>query len=363
MVVINLIGQHRGMIIRAVCVLLCLTSTAFAHDPGLSAVEIRIGGTRVSVHLSVARTDVERIRVLDEDNDGQLTSEELIAASPWLDAFVRDGFEIWFADQRLAPTSVDIRAQEADTIVFQVRFDREARSQMRFRSAAIKSFPRGHRQYVVVVDRQGNKLGEKLLDATCDEFQLDIGSSPPTTSGLQFILLGLAHILTGYDHLIFLLGLLLAGTGVKDVAKIITSFTAAHSLTLALCTFDLVWLPSSVVEPLIAFSIVYVGVENIFRRDLRWRWLLTFGFGLVHGFGFASVLRDLGIGSGPQAALALVSFNVGVESGQLMIAVIALPLIWRIRKRQIFVTRFAPVCSALISVAGGFCLVERLLGK
>src|SRR6185295_17497952 len=121
-----------------------------------------------------------------------------------------------------------------------------------------------------------------------------------------FVLLGIEHILTGYDHLIFLLGLLLAGASFKNVAKIITSFTVAHSITLALSTFDLVRIPSAVVEPLIAVSIVYVGLENIFRRDLKWRWLLTLGFGLVHGFGFASALRSLGIGSGTGAAMPLV---------------------------------------------------------
>jgi hydrogenase/urease accessory protein HupE len=160
----------------------------------------------------------------------------------------------------------------------------------------------------------------------------------------------------------FPVGLLLAGSRIKDVAKIITSFTVAHSITPALSTLDLIHLPSGVVEPLIALSIVYVGVENILRRNFKWRWLLTFGFGLIHGFGFASALGDLEISSGAQAALPLVSFNAGVELGQLVIAAVVLPLIWRLRKRPVFVVRFAPVCSILISVAGGFWLIERMLG-
>jgi hydrogenase/urease accessory protein HupE len=362
-VVIQLNGPNRGRIICVVCLLLCLSSNAWAHDPGLSAAEVRISGAMVVVHLSIARTDFERVLALDGNNDEQLTSDELVAASEWLERFARDGFEIWFADHLVAPTSVVIGLEEASTVDFLLRFDRQAGSQIKFRAAAIKSLARGHRQYVSVVDERGNKLSEKILNASVDEFELDISSSPPATSILQFIGLGLEHILTGYDHLIFLLGLLIAGGGFKDAAKIITSFTVAHSFTLALSTFDLVRVPADVVEPLIAVSIVYVGVENIFRRDLKWRWLLTFGFGLIHGFGFASVLRDLGIGSGAQAALPLVSFNLGVESGQLVIAAIVLPLIWGLRKRPVFVTRLAPVCSILISVAGGFWLVERLLGK
>jgi hydrogenase/urease accessory protein HupE len=172
------------------------------------------------------------------------------------------------------------------------------------------------------------------------------------------------HILTGYDHLVFLLGLIIAGAGFRAVAKIITSFTLAHSITLALATLDVVRISPGLVEPLIAASIVYVGLENIFRRDLRWRWLLTFGFGLVHGFGFASVLKELGIGAGGvSTAVPLVSFNLGVEMGQIAIAALALPLIWKFRERPSFVVRYAPACSVLITLAGAFWFIERTLLK
>src|SRR5207248_3078790 len=120
-------------------------------------------------------------------------------------------------------------------------------------------------------------------------------------------------IWTGCDHLCFLFGLLVVGGRFLSSAKIITSFTVAHSLTLALATFNVVSLPSRIVEPLIAASIVYVGVENLFRRDLDKRWLLAFGFGLVHGLGFASALREAGIGAdnGAGVVVPLVSFNLG----------------------------------------------------
>jgi hypothetical protein len=118
-----------------------------------------------------------------------------------------------------------------------------------------------------------------------------------------------------------LLALLLAGAAFREVAKIITAFTAAHSLTLALATFNVVQLSPAMVEPLIAVSIVYVGIENLVRHQLSRRWLLTFAFGLIHGLGFASVLRELGIGAqAGQALMPLLSFNLGVEIGQLIVA-------------------------------------------
>lgn len=361
---INFIGKTIRRIVLVVGLLSSLSVTAWAHDPGLSVAEVRISGAQIAVHLSFARIDLERALTLEHDYDGQLTRDELAVQRLQLEGFGRDKVEIWVADHRLAPTAVEIILEEPGAIYLQITFDREAESQIKFRSA-IKSLARAHRQYVSFVDERGNKLGEKMLDATVDEFQLNIGLplSMSSDSSFEFIGLGIEHILTGYDHLVFLLGLLLAGSRIKDVAKIITSFTVAHSITLALSTLDLIHLPSGVVEPLIALSIVYVGVENIFRRNFKWRWLLTFGFGLIHGFGFASALGDLGISSGSQAALPLVSFNAGVELGQLVIAAVVLPLIWKLRKRPVFVVRFAPVCSILISVAGGFWLIERMLGE
>jgi hydrogenase/urease accessory protein HupE len=175
-----------------------------------------------------------------------------------------------------------------------------------------------------------------------------------------FILLGIEHILTGYDHLAFLLALLLAGDSLRRNAKIITSFTVAHSLTLALATLGLVTVPPSIVEPLIAVSIVFVGLENLFNRRFAARWLVTFCFGLVHGLGFASALRELGIGRlGPRAAIPLVSFNIGVELAQIAIAALVLPVVWKLKERPVFTLRHVPALSLLITLAGVYWFLAR----
>ena len=361
---INLIRGRRGRSVLLICLLVCAASTSWAHDPGLSAVEVRIGGDTVTAHWSIATSDLEKLFAVDADHNGKFTASELSSVRPKLEGFARDALEIWFADNRASTTTVDVRLDQTNAIDFQITFVRGQGSALRIRSAALASFARGHREYVSVFDERGTKLGERILDSGNPEFELNANPSSPSQAGSfgAFVLFGIEHILTGYDHLTFLLGLLLAGASFRSVVKIITSFTVAHSITLALSTFHLVRIPSGVVEPLIAVSIVYVGLENIFRQDLRWRWLLTFGFGLVHGFGFASALRDLGIGSSAGAAIPLISFNLGVEIGQLAIATIMLPLIWKLRERPMFVRRYAPACSILISLAGGFWLVERILG-
>ena len=148
----------------------------------------------------------------------------------------------------------------------------------------------------------------------------------------------------------------MVGGSFKNAVRIVSSFTVAHSLTLAL-----VRLPPSVVEPLIALSILYVGLENLFRRDMNQRWLLTFGFGLVHGLGFASVLRNVGVGvgSGGNVVAPLLAFNMGVELGQVAIAAMVLPLIWRSQKVAGFATRFVTACSLVVVLAGVYWLLER----
>jgi hydrogenase/urease accessory protein HupE len=206
-----------------------------------------------------------------------------------------------------------------------------------------------------------------MLDANHLAFEsnCDVGTSSPSNSKpgsfWQFLVLGIEHILTGYDHLCFLLGLLIAGGGIREVLKIITAFTVAHSITLALATLNFINIPPKIIEPLIAVSIIYVGIENILRRDLRRRWLLSFGFGLIHGCGFASALRDLNIGAnGSGIAVPLLSFNLGVEVGQVAIASLLLPCIWKLKHQPAFAMRYAPACSMMVSLAGGYWLLQRV---
>jgi hypothetical protein len=129
-----------------------------------------------------------------------------------------------------------------------------------------------------------------------------------------------------------------------------------------MATFNLVILPSRFVEPLIAASIIYVSVENLLRRgEPAGRSLLTFGFGLIHGLGFASVLREMGVGErAGGVVMPLFSFNVGVELGQLMVAAVVLTLLWKLRSKPMFIARLAPACSVAVAVFGGYWLFERI---
>jgi hypothetical protein len=175
----------------------------------------------------------------------------------------------------------------------------------------------------------------------------------------QFLRLGTVHIFTGYDHLAFLVGLLLTGGGFVRLLKIVTAFTVAHSVTLSLAALGVVAIPAAVVEAGIALSIVWVALENLFWPYLDRRWLVSFLFGLVHGFGFAAILAEMRLGASALAA-SLFSFNLGVELGQAAIVLTVVPVLaWVARTRAHQVTTRS--LSALLLSLGLFWLWERVL--
>jgi hydrogenase/urease accessory protein HupE len=189
-------------------------------------------------------------------------------------------------------------------------------------------------------------------------------SSPKAASSFSgFLAMGIGHILTGYDHLVFLLGLVLARVRPRPrpLLGVVTAFTVAHSITLALATLD-VWAPSArIVEPAIALSIVYVGVENFFTIDPSRRWTITFPFGLVHGFGFASALREVALARRDVPA-ALVAFNAGVEIGQIGILLCVVPIVAKLRERPWIESHGVRWASAVVVVLGVIWFVLRIVG-
>jgi len=172
----------------------------------------------------------------------------------------------------------------------------------------------------------------------------------------RFLWLGVQHIATGYDHLSFLLGLLIATASLRSLVKTITSFTLAHSITLALATFDIVILPSRFTESMIALSIVYVAVENLIRKRTIERWRITFLFGLVHGFGFSNVLREMQLPR-TNLALSLFSFNAGVEVGQLIFVVLLFPALDDLMRRGW--TALRPAISTGIALLATWWFIQR----
>jgi len=344
------------------------TAPTWAHDPGLSTATIQLKSKTLTAELVFSIVDASQIVHSQEKSDRQTPTEDSIAKAD-LERMAAQALEVSFDDQLAAATEVRCTFDESRNANVYLTYPAKPFLKLVVRSKWLSLLPPGHRQFLSLQRADGVVFDERLLSAGFDTvtIQQDVAGTQAAASASQnsfadFLLMGVKHIWTGYDHLLFLFGLLLVTRNFSSSVKIITCFTIAHSITLAFATLSLVHISSRIVEPLIAASIVYVGVENLLRGDdPKGRWLLTFAFGLIHGFGFASVLRELGVGaSGSGIAVPLVAFNLGVELGQIVVAGLVLPVIWKLRTNPAFVRRWVPVGSALVALLGSYWLVQRV---
>jgi len=218
-----------------------------------------------------------------------------------------------------------------------------------------------HQTFVNIYE--GGQLRQQVIfNASAHEHTYYLGTTEGALAVMKtFIPSGIRHILIGPDHILFLVGLLLLGGTWSALLKIVTAFTIGHSITLSLAALDLVTPPPTLIEPSIALSIVFVGADNLVRgngRDLR-AWAAA-TFGLVHGFGFANVLREFGL---PKEALgwSLFSFNVGVEIGQLGIVILVASVLAAVRRRSMALAyRVAFAGSIVVIAAGTYWFVQRV---
>jgi hydrogenase/urease accessory protein HupE len=337
------------------------TAVLRAHDPGLSTLDVTVNDDAIVVSLSLAAVDLAASAPGHEAAIGSRLGE-----------LARDAIRVSVDGETLRASNDVARAEEGGGARISLSFARPSSSHRAARLTITSDVPkrmaRGHRE-LLIVNVAGRVATETLLDATSDSATVDLRlASSPMRLAWSFLVLGVGHILSGFDHLAFLAGLILAARRVRGLVVALTAFTVAHSVSLMMVVFGDVHAPASIVEPLIAASVAWIGVENLLsdRRVAtkavgKSRWSIVFGFGLIHGFGFAGTLTDLGFGSSPaEVALALVSFNAGVEAGQLATAAVLLPVVWMMRARPRLEARLLPACSVLIAIAGGWWLIERV---
>lgn len=359
----------------ALLLALAVAGSARAHEVGLSSATVQWHSNRLEAVLTFAVREAEALTPLDANHDGLVSPDEFGLARAALIATVATNCQVRFDGVAADASDLSTQLDNSNNVDVALSFPNPEFEQLEMDLGVIRRLTPGHRMFFTLFGPAGETVAERLLSqsSTLVLIQFDPAAQgvqptalvtehapPPSFAG--FVKLGVEHILTGYDHLLFLFALLLVTRDFTSAFKVITCFTLAHSITLGVATFDLVQIPSRIVEPLIAATIVYVGAENIWKRgDPHGRWLLTFAFGLIHGFGFASKLRDMGIGArGGGVAMPVFSFNLGVELGQLAVAAIALPIIWRLRKRDLFLHRGVPASSAVVALAGAYWFAQRV---
>ncbi len=341
--------------------LLAYSQIGFAHAPGLSSADVVLTSTGVDANITFALQDIEAFSPMDSDGDADISSTEYDNAKPNIAALIANELQFVLNDQVVKPVSNgDVTFDDKNNAHVKLRYE-PAATHLKMVMLLLKKLPEGHKQYVTIKDVEGKSLSEKMLTQEDNAIELDINAQNGSMFK-DFLVLGIEHILTGYDHLLFLFALLMVTRNFWSAVGIITFFTIAHSITLGLAGLGVVTLPSSVIEPLIAATIIYVGLENLISKEPKGRRLLTFSFGLIHGFGFASVLQEMGISSIETGILVpLFSFNLGVEVGQIVVTSLVLPLIWWLHKKPLIEKYFVPICSTIVSFAGLYWLIERTL--
>jgi hydrogenase/urease accessory protein HupE len=355
-------------VLLAGAIALAALVAAQAHQVNLSTARVILGDDRsVSVEVGLKGSDADRLagtRIFDAQRDQVAPALVAASAAPII-AYVAAHITVTGADGKACVPGTGAVVPDGDGVIYRNRFScGEVRGDIVYRSTVLTDADPAARQVVLIGG--GDNAPQALLDAANNAVTL---SAPPPSllSTLErYLVTGIEHIFLGYDHIAFLIAVVLWARRLVPVIKIVTAFTIAHSITLSLATLNVVVIPSSIVEPAIAASIVYVAMENFFSRNIDGRWRVTFAFGLIHGFGFAGALREIGLPTNA-VATALAAFNIGVEIGQVVIVAIVVPALIAL-DRLMAVDRAKPVraatlvyaLSALISVLGSYWFVTRV---
>lgn len=343
----------------------------YAHNPDTSYARVEIAPSGVTLKLTYDLFTLSKIVALDEDGDHRVTREELQKHAAEIQDFLSRyiGLEVsgatpglgrmkGFVWPRDAAEGVAEKDFHSVAALVSFTFERALEDLPEDVTLTFRFFPRfGDRHSVVGKFVYEGRETEVTFNQFEPDYLFDTGYEPPLLKRLiKFGRLGIEHIFFGFDHLCFLFALILVA-GVREMVRVITSFTVAHSITLILSVMQVVRLPPRFVEAAVAATIVYVALENLRASPPRHRWRLTFGFGLIHGFAFASVLETLAL---PSEGLlrCLLSFNVGVELGQVAIVALLFPCVlllqrWHRGERVIKAT------SAVLAVVGLVWFINR----
>ena len=361
-------GPLRAALIAALGSAVLATGAAQAHQTRLSSSKLVLRGASVAATLELNGSDLNAAARLTLTGAGDaVLPQRLAAQQAAVLAYVHAHVALAFEGGTPCRAADQALESKRDHVVVRLDFRCPPLGRpLVYRVTLFHEIDPAAR-HVVTVDGGERRLG--LLGVANPEMGLSGVRAGLGETLRHYVVAGIEHIAIGYDHIAFLLAVIVLGRRFWPLFAAVTAFTVAHSITLTLAVLEWVVLPSRIVEPLIAATIVYVAAENFFVRDIRRRWWLTFVFGLVHGFGFASVLREHGI---PDHALipALAAFNVGVEVGQILVVAIAV-FAWRagfalggkagLRGDALQQRRVSLAVSAGVLLLGLYWLGERLL--
>lgn len=369
-------GLHLLLILPLLFVCLAISPRAHAHKPSDSYLTLGVDGNSVTGRWDIALRDLDFAIGLDVNGDGRITWGELRARHGDVASFAlarlalaADGKR---CDLRASRHLVDVHTDGAYEVLY---FTGNCTSAPRMLRVDYHLFFDLDPQHKGLLKLEANGVTRAAIFGVSTEGQqFDLSQVSRVTQFLDYAREGIFHIWAGFDHILFLLSLLLPAVLVRrdrqwhpvpelrpaflEVFKVVTAFTLAHSITLSLATLQILTPPSRWVESAIAASVLFAALSNICVLAARHRWVIAFIFGLIHGFGFASVLSDLGLPRGV-LLLGLVGFNLGVEAGQLVIVACFLPIAFALRSTWLYRRATLVGGSIAIALIAALWLTER----
>ena len=361
---------------------LLLHGLALAHKPSDSYLTLRAtsAGGDIAVRWDIALRDLDYVLELDRDGDGQLTWGEVRQRSEDITRLATSRLQLTSSDKACtwvtaSPLMLDKHSDGTYAVLSLTAQCGSLSGMLKAKYSMLFDVDPSHRGLVQWIAPGVENAQALIFSTESAEQSLALQPVGSWQTLSQYLRDGIWHIWIGYDHILFLLSLLLPavlirqadkwepaprlGGAFKEVLKVVTAFTVAHSITLSLAAMHFISLPSRLVESVIAASVIAAALNNLRGTIDKRRWVMAFVFGLIHGFGFASVLADLGL---PQGALvlALVGFNGGVEVGQLVIVAIFLPLAFWLRATTFYRVGVLKVGSIIVALLASWWLAQRL---
>jgi hypothetical protein len=360
----------------ALAVLLFTAATAHAHKPSDSYLSLGVDGARIDGQWDIALRDLDLAIGLDGDGDGAITWGEVRGRHSAIASYALSRLSLSSGPAACTLTpSAHLVDEHTDGTYAVLRFEGQCAAPVATLSvdySLLFDVDPQHRGIAKVTGLGG--VSSIVFSSEHRHYAFEAGRADRARQLATFLIDGIRHIAAGFDHILFLAALLLPAvmvregrtwrpatglpTTLRNVVAIVTAFTLAHSVTLSLAVLGIVRLPSRLVESLIALSVVMTAIDNIHPFLPRQRWRVAFGFGLVHGLGFAGALLEMGLPR-ESLALSLVGFNLGVEAGQLALVALLLPLAYALRSRDAYPRIALGAGSALIAFVAFGWLVER----
>jgi hypothetical protein len=358
--------------------LLLVGRLANAHIASNGFLTLNVEGSKVSGAIELAIRDGELAVGLDHDGNGRVTWGELKSSQGALQNYVQGHLRLRGADGpcrlQFAPVEINDRVDGHYLWLPMTAECGSVPKRLFIEYTLLDAEDPSHRGLLTLLANGAAQTAVLGGGAGTRQFELNDVSS--WSAFVEYLRAGIWHIWSGKDHLLFLLSLLLpavllrrekrweavpiAGPAFLNIVKVVTAFTLAHSITLSLAAFDVIRLPSRLTESVIAASIIIAALNNVFPRVTEGRWRIAFAFGLLHGFGFASVLAEMGLPRGARL-ISLVAFNLGVEAGQLVVVLAVMPLAYFLRATRFYRRGIMPWGSSAIACLALFWFVQRAL--